>query len=330
MPVYNADRYVTDAVESILVQTFHDFEFIIIDDGSTDGSPAILRRFAERDARIRLISRPNTGYVRALNEALGIARGQYVARMDADDVALPGRLMLQLDYLRRNPDVLCVGGAVVQIDTRNRVLAHRVQPLDDEGIQQKNLTGRTAMWHPTVMMRRRAIEVVGGYHEELEFAEDLDLWLRLGEQGKLANLPEFVLLYRVHDQSVTSLHNIRQFDHAREACERAWRRRCLKGEFVARPGRPGSDRKSRTEFFLKYARSAWALGEHRTAVVYALKGVLLRPFDGSFWGMAARAIRHGKLVRATMSVLRSPQARSGGMTDSIKRPKARTDGANEH
>src|SRR5689334_9568753 len=91
MPVYNAQTYVRQAVQSILAQTFSDFEFIIIDDGSTDESPTILRELAEKDSRIRVTSRPNTGYAKALNEALQQSRGQYIARMDADDIALPDR-----------------------------------------------------------------------------------------------------------------------------------------------------------------------------------------------------------------------------------------------
>src|SRR6476661_6105481 len=120
MPVYNAGRYVAEAVESILGQTYADFEFLIVDDGSTDRSRAILERYAARDPRIRLVSRPNTGYAAALNELLGLARGELVARMDADDVALPERLLRQVNYLRAHPEVVCVGTAVHLIDGGGR------------------------------------------------------------------------------------------------------------------------------------------------------------------------------------------------------------------
>src|SRR5688572_25740567 len=109
MTVYNTERYVREAVESILGQTFRDFEFIIIDDGSTDSAPAILREYADRDPRIRLVSRPNTGIVRAANEGIALARGNYLARMDSDDVALPHRFEKQVRYLNEHPACVLVG-----------------------------------------------------------------------------------------------------------------------------------------------------------------------------------------------------------------------------
>src|SRR5262249_31043112 len=122
MPVYNARPYLAAAVESILAQTFHDFELLMLDDGSTDGSRAILERYAARDARLRLWSRRNTGYVIALNELLSRARGELLARMDADDVALPQRFAQQVAYLRSHPDVVCAGTAVHLIDAAGRFL----------------------------------------------------------------------------------------------------------------------------------------------------------------------------------------------------------------
>ncbi len=117
MPVYNGERYLEAAVESILNQTFSDFEFIITDDGSTDTSLALLRRYANRDPRIRLISRPNTGYVKALIEAVPLAKGKYIARMDADDISLPERFERQVRFLEQNPDYAVVGSKVLLIDS---------------------------------------------------------------------------------------------------------------------------------------------------------------------------------------------------------------------
>ena len=116
LPVHNCERYVAEAIESILAQTFTDFEFLIVDDGSTDGTLPILNRFAARDSRIRVISRPNTGIVGALNEILGLARADLVARMDADDVALPVRFERQVRYLDEHPECVMVGSRVTIID----------------------------------------------------------------------------------------------------------------------------------------------------------------------------------------------------------------------
>jgi glycosyltransferase involved in cell wall biosynthesis len=117
MPVYNAERYVSEAIESVLSQTFKDFEFLILDDGSTDGSLAILKGHAERDPRIRLTSRPNKGLAPTLNELMDQARGEFVARMDADDVSLPERLERQADYLRKHPDCVIVGCHALVMDS---------------------------------------------------------------------------------------------------------------------------------------------------------------------------------------------------------------------
>ena len=205
MPVYNAKRYIGEAIESILAQTFRDFEFLIIDDGSTDRSLAILERYAAQDTRIRLSSRPNAGYVVRLNEMLHQARGDLIARMDADDVALPERFARQVEFLHSHPEVDVVGGAQEQISSKGHYLSIHYDPQGHEEIEERGLTGVCAINHPSVMMRRKAVLAVGGYQVELMPAEDLDLWLRMGERGRLANLPDVITRYRLHDSSVSAI-----------------------------------------------------------------------------------------------------------------------------
>jgi glycosyltransferase involved in cell wall biosynthesis len=203
MPVYNAEQYVLQATESILTQTFGDFEFIIIDDGSSDGSTAILQELAARDARIRLISRPNTGYTVALNEALSLARAPYVARMDADDISMPTRFEKQIAYLRSHPDCVLVGSRILTIDPFGSPLYEPHHPLVHEEIEKQLLNGvGWAIVHPVSMIVRSHMVALGGYRVEMEPAEDLDLFLRLAERGKIANLPEVLLYYRQHVKSV--------------------------------------------------------------------------------------------------------------------------------
>ena len=148
MPVFNAARYLAPAVQSVLGQTFRDFEFLIVDDGSTDSSGEMLRGYAARDPRIRLISRPNTGYVVALNEMLGRARGELVARMDADDISLRARFERQVGALTRDPGLVCVGGACEMIDSRGSRLVDLTLPVTDAEIQKSCLEGHTAICHP--------------------------------------------------------------------------------------------------------------------------------------------------------------------------------------
>ena len=122
MLAYNAGRYVAEAVESILAQTYTDFEFLIIDDGSTDRTLKVLKQYAARDPRIHLVSRPNRGLVATLNEGLALARAEFIARMDADDIALPHRFERQIAYMREHPDIICVGSAVMTMDQAGRDL----------------------------------------------------------------------------------------------------------------------------------------------------------------------------------------------------------------
>lgn len=290
MPVYNAERYIAEAVESILAQTFGDFEFLIVDDGSTDRSPKLLHRYAQKDPRIQLISRPNTGYVRALNEMLARSRGEFIARMDADDIALPNRFALQVAFLRQNPEVVCVGGAQDFIDEAGRVLFHYAEVEQDREIQQKALSGTTPINHPSAMMRRAALIQVGGYDESLCPAEDLDLWLKLGEIGKLANLPETVLKYRQHANSVSERKQSEQNHQKRIACEHAWQRRGIEGQFRAtKPWRP-TDRVSRYEDILRYGWQFFNTGQRWAAIAYGIRSIQAFPLASPGWILLACAL----------------------------------------
>lgn len=291
MPAHNAERYLGEAVESILGQTFRDFEFLIVDDGSTDRSRAILERYAAQDPRIRLTSRPNTGYAAALNELLGLARGELVARMDADDVALPERLGRQVEYLRAHPDVICVGTAVQLIDEAGRFLRDRHPGLDHEAIQERALAGDCALNHPSVMMRRAALEAVGGYHVEFMPAEDLDLWLRLGEIGRLTNLPDVLMKYRQHEASFSEQHQRLQLERSGAAVLEACRRRGIPPRNVSvTPWRP-VDRRSRMETNVGYGWRGLERGDYPMALHYALRAIGQAPWRAGGWWLLARILR---------------------------------------
>jgi glycosyltransferase involved in cell wall biosynthesis len=205
MAVYNGERYLAQAVESILAQTYRDFEFIIIDDGSIDCSPDIIEEYAARDSRIRLISRANRGLTRTLNEGLSVASGTLVARMDADDVSLPTRFEKQVAYLDANPRCVCVGSQVQRIDPYGSVIDRPRHKLTHDEIDADLLKGiGWSIVHPAAMMRRDAVMQVGGYREQFKTSQDLDLFLRLAEVGELANLPDVLLNYRQHFESVAS------------------------------------------------------------------------------------------------------------------------------
>ena len=199
LPVYNAAPYVARSIESVLGQTLDDFELLILDDGSTDGSLEILRRYAGREPRIRLISRPNKGLVPTLNELIDRARGEYLARIDADDVALPERFERQAAYLRAHPECVLVGSRVRLIDPDGDPLCDWCTCQNHEAIDAVFMRAEasTEISHPVIMMRRDDVVAVGKYRE-FPAIEDIDLFLRLAERGRITNLPEVLLLYRIH------------------------------------------------------------------------------------------------------------------------------------
>jgi len=307
MPVHNAERYLAEAVESILGQTFTDFEFLIIDDGSTDRSRAILERYTARDRRIRLTSRPNTGYTVALNELLGLARGELVARMDADDVALPERVARQVEYLRAHPEVVCVGTAVRFIDAAGRFLREGHPGMDDEEIQKRALAGDCPLNHPSVMMRRAAVEAVGRYHPEFQPAEDLDLWLRLGEVGRLTSLPEALMKYRQHAASFSEQYQQLQLARSAAAVLEACRRRGLPPrDVVVSRWRP-VDRRSRMETYVGYGWRGLERDDYGMALQYSLRAIGQLPWRTGGWWLLARLLRR-VLVRGLLR--RSPRAQA--------------------
>lgn len=290
MPVFNGGKYLSVAIDSVLAQTYGDFEFLILNDGSTDETPHILREYARRDSRLRVTSRGNKGLVASLNELLGQARGQFVARMDADDISLPERFIRQIHFLEDRQDVVCVGGNVEVIDDRGRTLTVWKYFESDEQIQERQLTGHAGVCHGTSMMRREALVGIGGYDARYSLAEDLDVSLRLSEVGKLANLDEVIYKFRLHNKSVSGQAALAQHEAARSACERAWKRRGIQGEFKSEPWRPGQGSISQYEFTVMCGWWAWRHGRRTTAASYAIQSIRRSPIAPSGWKLLVSAL----------------------------------------
>ena len=226
MPVYNAARYLAEAVESILAQTFREFEFVIVDDGSTDRSRQMLDEYARRDARIKIIRRPNTGIVGALNDGIAGSSTPLIARMDADDVSSPQRLEKQVAYMREHPECVALGARVTGIDPYGCVLFESEHKLAHDEIDAELLNGvGWAIVHPAAMLRRDALQRVGGYRREWQWVEDLDLFLRLAEIGRVANLSQRLLQYRQHTESINRTRAAEQARLADACVREAYRRR---------------------------------------------------------------------------------------------------------
>jgi glycosyltransferase involved in cell wall biosynthesis len=290
MSVYSGGRYLKPCLDSLLAQTLRDVEFVIVDDGSKDDSPAVLREYAARDARIKLTVRPNKGLTKTLNECVAGARGEFLARMDCDDVCYPDRFEKQVAFLRANPDVVCAGGYFDLIDEETRRITTLRPPTGDAEIQRQVLKGHGAICHPAAMIRASALRRIGGYCEDFKTAQDIDLWLRLGEVGKLANLPTPVLKFRLHETSVSESKRHEQRQSAKTACERAWKRRGVDGHYEAdEPWRPGKDKASRYQFAVQYGWWAFNAGENATARHYAWRAIKAVPTKVGGWKLLAVA-----------------------------------------
>jgi glycosyltransferase involved in cell wall biosynthesis len=208
MSVYNGERFLREAVESILSQTFRDFEFIIINDGSTDGTASILAEYERNDPRVQVYPQENRGLIESLNRGCGLARGKYIARMDADDVALPDRLAQQVAFLEERPEIAVLGSAFDVVDACGRRLTTVALPLTDRGMREvQKYTG--GFQHSTVLMRQDAFQAVQGYRKPFRYNDDHDLWFRLMERYQGANLPDTLMCYRTHPDQM-SISVVRQ------------------------------------------------------------------------------------------------------------------------
>ncbi|MDF2455961.1 MAG: glycosyltransferase, family 2 [Cytophagaceae bacterium] len=207
MPVYNAEKYVYEAIDSILKQTFADFEFLIFDDSSTDSSREIILSF--KDPRIRFFaSDSNTGYVKHLNDGIKEARGQYIARMDADDVADPDRFAEQVYYLHQHQQAGACGCWIEFTGSKKGVLEY---PVEHKDIITQLLLFGNAMAHPAVMLRKSVlIDHQLSYEAALAPAEDYELWNRLAHVSALHNLPKVLLKYRVHEHNESVVKKAQQ------------------------------------------------------------------------------------------------------------------------
>jgi hypothetical protein len=203
MAVCNAERFLAEAIESILDQSLKDFEFIIVDYGSTDNSKSIISSYAAKDSRVKFHEVPPCVLPAARNAGCFLAQGQYIAIMDADDVSLPNRLSWEIEYMERHLQVALLGGAVEWIDSSGRSIRIIRHPVKDQDLKSGLLT-YNVFWHPTTIMRREAFVSVGGYRSAFVCSHDYDLAIRIAEKYECANLEEVVVKYRVHPIQLTS------------------------------------------------------------------------------------------------------------------------------
>jgi len=199
MPVYNGGNYLKEAIDSVLNQTFNDFEFIIVNDGSTDNTEEIIYEYS--DKRIKYIKQENTGIGGALRKGCNIALGKYIARMDADDVCLPERFKVQFDFLEKNLSFVLVSNSVFYINENSEIFGRCYSYTTNWAIKKKLKKG-SVIPHPSVMMRRDIYKRTLGY-QDLQLLEDYCLWMNMSKHGKLHNMSSPLLKYRVLSNSIS-------------------------------------------------------------------------------------------------------------------------------
>ena len=306
LPVRNTEKYIETALQSLLAQTFSDFEILVVDDASTDYTPRILERLQQQDPRLRILPNPTPlGISRSCNRAAKEARGVYLARMDADDIALPDRFAKQVAWMEAHPECVAVGGQTIRIDPDGWPIDDWKMPLQHEEIETWLLSGRGGgIIHPTAMIRVEAFRKIGGYDETLDASQDYDLWLKLSENGKLANLPDVVLYYRLHLTSITCSRQLRQ-----ALCkERALREACKRRELAKPLGWPY---RPRSEITPQRARRQWiraalTSGYYGTAWKHARILWQQRPWDPIAFGLwlisKAMVLLHPSTPRRPVSI----------------------------
>jgi hypothetical protein len=297
MSVYNGERFLAEAIESVLGQTFAGFEFLIVDDGSSDGSSAIKRE--------------NRGLVASLNELLAAARAPLIARMDADDISRPERFARQIAFLAEHRDHGVVGSLTSDIDETGQPFPLQTDehPLSHDQLLRNIATGGPLLAHPSVMYRREVVLAAGGYHAAYRHCEDYDLWLRLAHQTRIANLPERLIDYRHYSAQVSNRHALeQQFGVAvarlafqERAAGRADPTEHLErlpplGDLDALFGRPGVDRAVRAHVARALVYSPSALRGRGFELL--LQHIGEGGGGGDLWRTVPRLVRFGEPRRA--------------------------------
>ena len=204
LPVYNGEKYIKHAIDSILNQTFKEFELIVVDDASTDSTPEILKEYIHKDKRIIVIRNEKNLYIaRSLNKGIGLSRSNIIARMDADDVSFPSRLEMQYKLISDDPEVGVVGADIQIIDENDRVLTYRSYKTNP-GSLKRTMMRYSPFAHPVVMFRKSYASEFGLYDHRYSPSEDVDLWFKMGSKYKFSSVPYPLLKYRVFMNSTSN------------------------------------------------------------------------------------------------------------------------------
>jgi glycosyltransferase involved in cell wall biosynthesis len=292
MPIFNAEKYVDAAIEAILSQDFDDFELLLLNDGSTDGTLQRLEHFALRDDRCKIYSWPNRGIIATRNEGVRLSISNLLICVDADDICRPGRFSKQVAYMAKHPECVALGSRMMLIDAEGWPIAEVLgKELDHDSIDAAHLAGMGgSLPQPAAIIRKDAFVKVGGYLEDYPHAEDIDLFLRLAEIGRLANLNEVLLDYRQHLSSIGYSHRFLQKQSAHRAVVDAYNRRGL-GHPILRAPSQSDELPSLADVHRKWGWWALGAGNLKTARKHAWQALTLTPFERENLRLCACVLR---------------------------------------
>jgi len=298
MSVYQGERYLEEALDSVLDQTWRDYEYVIVDDGSTDATGMILTRHAARDRRIVLLKNErNLGLTKSLNRALSVACGEYVARQDADDVSMPRRLESQIRFMESRPDVGLLGTACRVIDAEGRAVGECVWPANDTAIRWQMLF-HNAFCHSSVMWRRAAFaECEPRYDERYHYSQDYALWSQLLTRVSGANLDEPLVSYRAHDRSIESTSREAQQDMADQIALQTI------GQLLNEKGVGREDVRTLRQWYNRWPDRLGGAGPSLCVLYLRILAAFIRTNASRFDDVAG--IRHSVLERVLPSLARS-------------------------
>jgi glycosyltransferase involved in cell wall biosynthesis len=315
LAVFNGAAYIVEAVNSILAQTYQDFELLVIDDGSTDDTRVLLAPMATQDRRLIVLAEPHRGLVGSLNHGIGIARGSLIARMDADDVALPSRFAAQVAYMDANPDCVVVGTSILKVNADGQTPAKKSTPRwrlpTFEPMAFPPQIGGVA--HPTAMIRASALTKVGGYRPYFYNAEDRDLWARLWTVGGVYQLPEVGLRYRVHAGSITRQKRGEQLlSHMLVDMSAVARQLNLNDDTILQRSRASGDKQAALDDYANLIGDAYPVDTYRMyhcirnrmwsfapfrsrgdMLTRVARHAIVRPFDTNRLKLVGTLLRHG-------------------------------------
>jgi len=288
MPVWNCGKYLSAAIKSITRQTFKDFELVILDDGSTDHSLEVVRDFASRDSRIRFHNRANTGIVGALNDALAMSRGEFVARMDGDDICDATRLETQIALMRANPELVVSGTGVLYTDPRGRPLYAMKPPVSHEEIMAELLRGHSmAITHATAIFQAAVLKSVG-YREKYKYIEDMDLFFRLSTKGQFGNVTDVLYNYRQHPGGTNATKFAAQQKLKRELLTEVYAERNLGPPNLEIPEGTAS---TLSDLYADWSCKAFLGGHRETGFIYACRFLLADKISRK------KIIRFGRMLK---------------------------------